>query len=212
MLLAQNLLERMSITIALSIALTWNFRKEIRYLLFEKSMLRMDQRFQGTAYAFMILIGIEAELPRIVLDGGPNAAVNALAYGVSMAGAALVLFFIFFMKFNFFAIMKYENYIRSQDEDSTTGAKSLTFLIEHGRDLILNSRRTNTDLAVFYTNLENLRDVNLLHGYDAGTKILQETAALLSAQFPDGIIAKVSGSHFAGIVPLTNIDLSSDRL
>ena len=206
MLLAQSVWQRMCITIALSIALTWYFQQEIRYLFFEKSMLQMDHRFQGTAYAFMVLIGVEAELPRIVLDGSPNGFVNALAYGVSIAGIALILFFVFFMKFNFFAIMKYENYIRSQDEDSTTGAKSLTYLIEHGRDMILKAQTTNEEFAVFYTNLENLHDVNMIHGYDAGTKILQKTAALLAAQFPDGIVARVSGSHFAGIIPLANIE------
>lgn len=206
MLLAQSLLQRMIITIGLSIGLTLYFQNEIHYLLFEKSMLRMDRRFQGTAYAFIVLIGMEAEIPRIALDGSPNAVVNALAYGVSMAGAALVLFFVFFMKFNFFAIMKYENYIRSQDEDSTTGAKSLTYLIEHGRDMILKARSAHEEIAVFYTNLENIRDVNLLHGYNAGTRILQKTASLLSAQFPDGIIGRVSGSHFAGIVPMADID------
>lgn len=206
MLLAQSLLQRMIITIGLSIGLTLYFQNEIHYLLFEKSMLRMDRRFQGTAYAFIVLIGMEAEIPRIALDGSPNAVINALAYGVSMAGAALVLFFVFFMKFNFFAIMKYENYIRSQDEDSTTGAKSLTYLIEHGRDMILKARSAHEEIAVFYTNLENIRDVNLLHGYNAGTRILQKTASLLSAQFPDGIIGRVSGSHFAGIVPMADID------
>lgn len=206
MLLAQSLLQRMIITIGLSIGLTLYFQEEIHYLLFEKSMLRLDKRFHGTANAFIVLIGMEAEIPRIALDGSPNAVVNVLSYSVSMAGAALVLFFIFFMKFNFFAIMKYENYIRSQDEDSTTGAKSLTYLIEHGRDMILKARSTREEVAVFYTNLENLHDVNLLHGYNAGTKILQKTASLLSAQFPDGIIGRVSGSHFAGVVPLADID------
>lgn len=206
MLLAQSLLQRMIITIGLSIGLTLYFQEEIHYLLFEKSMLRLDKRFHGTANAFIVLIGMEAEIPRIALDGSPNAVVNVLSYSVSMAGAALVLFFIFFMKFNFFAIMKYENYIRSQDEGSTTGAKSLTYLIEHGRDMILKARSTREEVAVFYTNLENLHDVNLLHGYNAGTKILQKTASLLSAQFPDGIIGRVSGSHFAGVVPLADID------
>lgn len=101
MLLAQSLLQRMIITIGLSIGLTLYFQEEIHYLLFEKSMLRLDKRFHGTANAFIVLIGMEAEIPRIALDGSPNAVVNVLSYSVSMAGAALVFFFIFFMKFNF---------------------------------------------------------------------------------------------------------------
>ncbi len=203
MLIAMTTLQRMLITVGLSLALIFCFRKEIHYILVEKSMLRMDRRFYGTAVAFMILIGAEAELPRIVLNGGADTVGNQMAYAVAITGALLVILFVIFMKFNFFAIMKYENYIRAHDDDTVTGAKSLSYLLEHGGALL---RRTQASggpaLAVFYSNIVNFRDVNILHGYDAGTAILSQTAELLTAAFPDGIVARISGTHFVGIVPL----------
>lgn len=201
MLIAMTSLQRMLITVALSLALVFCFKKEIRYILFEKSMLRMDRRFHGTAIAFMVLIGAEAELPRIVINGGADTVGNQLAYAVAIVGAALVILFLIFMKFNFFAIMKYENYIREHDDDAVTGAKSLSYLLEHGGAMIRRAQAGGPALAVFYSDIANFRDVNILHGYDAGTAILRQTAAYLTAAFPDGIVARISGTHFAGIVP-----------
>lgn len=202
MILAQTAFQRMVLTLGLSIFLAWYFRREFSYLLFEKSMLRMDYRFRGTADAFMVMIGCEAELPRIVLDGSHDEVGGQLAYGVAIAGSILMLFFVIFMKFSFFAIMKYENFIRAHDEDASTGARSLTYLIEHGKDRIQSAGKRGQVLAVFYTDIDNFRDINLLHGYEAGTGILKRTAELLAVHFPEGIIARSSGTHFAGLVPM----------
>lgn len=202
MLIAMTTLQRLLITVGLSLALVFCFRKEIRYILFEKSVLRMDRRFHGTAMAFMMLIGAEAELPRIVLNGGADTVGNQLAYAVAITGGLLVILFLIFMKFNFFAIMKYENYIRAHDDDTVTGAKSLSYLLEHGGVMIRQVRANGPALAVFYSDIANFRDVNILHGYDAGTVILHQTAELLTQTFPDGIVARISGTHFVGIVPV----------
>ena len=202
MVIAETALQRMLLTVGLSLLLICFFWKEAEYILFQKSMLRMDRRFQMTALAFMALIGAEAELPRIVIDGGTDFAGAQLAYAVSIVGVLLLALFMTFMKFNFFAIMKYENFIREHDDDSITNARSLSYLLEHGQDLIKNGADTGKSFAVFYTDIGNFRDINMMHGYDAGNRILQRAADALIAQFPDGIVARTSGTHFTGIVPL----------
>jgi EAL domain-containing protein (putative c-di-GMP-specific phosphodiesterase class I)/GGDEF domain-containing protein len=206
MLIAMTALQRMLITVVLSLALVYCFRKEVRYILFEKSVLRTDRRFHGTTVAFMVLIGAEAELPRIVINGGVDTVGNQLAYAVAIAGALLIVLFAIFMKFNFFAIMNYENFIREHDDDAVTGAKSLSYLLEEGWKMCQRAKARGQELAVFYSNIAHFRDVNIVHGYDTGTAILRQTATLLTAAFPDGIVARISGTHFTGIVPLAQAE------
>lgn len=203
MVVAMTTVQRLCITAGLSVFLTWIFRKDIRYIITQESMLRTDKRFSGTAVAFMILIGAEAEVPRIVINGGRDTVGNQLAYAVAIVGAALVIMFVIFMKFNFFAIMQYENYIRKNDDDQTTCAKSFTYLLGHSAALIRKNSDAGRSMAVFYTDIENLRDVNVVHGYDAGNDILQRIASCLTEAFPGGIIARASGTHFTGIVPFS---------
>lgn len=202
MLIAMTTLQRLCITVVLSLLLTWIFREELRYILTQESMLRTDKRFNGTAIAFMILIGAEAELPRIVINGGADTSGNQLAYAVALVGAVLIVLFVIFMKFNFFAIMQYENYIRKHDDDPATCARSFSYLLGHGPLLVRKSAKMGQQLAVFYTDISNLRDVNIMHGYDAGNIILQKLASAVTEEFPDGIIARASGTHFTGMVPL----------
>lgn len=202
MLIAMTTMQRMLITVVLSLLLVFFFREEIQYIVEEKSMLRMDRRFQWTAMTFMILIGAEAELPRIVINGGVDDVTNQLTYAVAIVGSLLVLMFIIFMKFNFFAIMKYENYIRNHDDDRITNAKSLAYLLENGAIMVKNASVKHQELAIFYSNIDHFRDINILHGYDAGNNILKKTADYMIAEFPEGIIGRTSGTHFTGIVPL----------
>ena len=150
----------------------------------------------------MVLIGAEAELPRVVINGGIDDVTNQIAYAVAIVGSILVLMFIIFMKFNFFAIMKYENYIRNHDDDHITSAKSLAYLLENGAIMVNNAKLKHQELAVFYSNIDHFRDINILHGYNVGNDILKKTADYMIAEFPEGIIGRTSGTHFTGIVPL----------
>lgn len=212
MIVAMTTMQRLCITAGLSVFLTWIFRNDIRYIITQESMLRTDRRFTGTAVAFMILIAAEAELPRIVINGGRDTVGNQLAYAVAIVGAALVIMFVIFMKFNFFAIVQYENYIRENDDDQTTCAKSFTYLLGHSAALIRKNSDAGRSMAIFYTDIENLRDVNVVHGYDAGNDILQRTASCLTEIFPDGIIARASGTHFTGIVPFSGSENNFEKI
>lgn len=203
MIVSNTPLSRTLLTVGVTVLLVWLFAKELRYIADEKSILRTDRRFTGTSLAFMLFLGAEAELPRITFNGGLPTGGNQLAYAVSILGILLVAMFVIFMKFNFFAIMKYENFIREHDEDQVTGAASLSRFLDVAPDAINRLRERGTEVAIFYTELANFRDLNIAHGYDVGTDILRETYRILTEQFPTSVITRISGTHFAGEVPLS---------
>ncbi|MGN1023479.1 MAG: hypothetical protein ACI4OJ_08275 [Lachnospiraceae bacterium] len=57
MLLAQTAFQRMCLTFAISVFLIFVFRKELHYVLYQRSMLRMNRRFQVSAASFMVMVG-----------------------------------------------------------------------------------------------------------------------------------------------------------
>lgn len=212
MIVSDTPLSRTLLTVGMTVLLVWLFAKELRYIADEKSILRTDRRFTGTSLAFMLLLGAEAELPRITFNGGLPTEGNQFAYAVSILGVLLVAMFVIFMKFNFFAIMKYENFIREHDEDQVTGAASLSRFLEVAPGAINRSRGRGVEVAIFYTDLPNFRDVNIAHGYDVGTDILRETYRILTEQFPTSVITRISGTHFAGEVPLSQAQAGFERV
>ena len=212
MIVSDTPLSRTLLTVGMTVLLVWLFAKELRYIADEKSILRTDRRFTGTSLAFMLLLGAEAELPRITFNGGLPTEGNQFAYAVSILGVLLVAMFVIFMKFNFFAIMKYENFIREHDEDQVTGAASLSRFLEVAPGAINRSRERGVEVAIFYTDLANFRDVNIAHGYDVGTDILREIYRILTEQFPTSVIARISGTHFAGEVPLSKAQAGFERV
>ena len=131
---------------------------------------------------------------------------------MSILGVLLVAMFVIFMKFNFFAIMKYENFIREHDEDQVTGAASLSRFLVVAPGAINRSRERGVEVAIFYTDLANFRDVNIAHGYDVGTDILREIYRILTEQFPTSVITRISGTHFAGEVPLSKAQAGFERV
>ena len=212
MIVSDTPLSRTLLTVGMTVLLVWLFAKELRYIADEKSILRTDRRFTGTSLAFMLLLGAEAELPRITFNGGLPTEGNQFAYAVSILGVLLVAMFVIFMKFNFFAIMKYENFIREHDEDQVTGAASLSRFLEVAPAAINRSRERGVEVAIFYTDLPNFRDVNIAHGYDVGTDILREIYRILTEQFPTSVITRISGTHFAGEVPLSKAQAGFERV
>lgn len=202
MIIAYTVFQRFLITIILSIAILLGFRQEIRYMAQEKTMLSTDRRFIFSTIFFMALMTAEAEMPRIVLDGSKDGAVNSLAIGVSIVGIFLTVMYNVIMKFSFYSISTYETYLREHYNDVITPAKNLSYLSDHAVELVEYYERKGVQAVVFYTDILNFRDINILHGYEAGSHVLKLIAEKLMAAFPDGIIIRMSSDHFAGIVPL----------
>lgn len=202
MLISYTVFQRFLITTILSIAIIFGFRREIRYMAHEKTMLSTDRRFIFSTIFFMCLMSAEAEMPRIVLDGTKDDAVNSLAIGVTIVGIFLTIMYNVIMKFSFYSISTYESYLREHYNDVMTPAKNFSYLSDHASELVEHYKRKGIQAVVFYTDILNFRDVNILHGYEAGSHILKELAKKLMVAFPEGIIIRMSSDHFAGIVPL----------
>lgn len=136
MIIAYTVFQRFLITIILSIAILLGFRQEIRYMAHEKTMLSTDRRFIFSTVFFMALMTAEAEMPRIVLDGSKDGAVNSLAIGVSIVGIFLTVMYNVIMKFSFYSISTYETYLREHYNDVITPAKNLSYLSDHAVELV----------------------------------------------------------------------------
>lgn len=206
MLLAYTVFQRMMITVILSLAAIYVFRKEIQYMAVEKTMLSTDRRFIISTLFFMLLLGAEAEMPRIVLDGTRDGLVNHMSIAVSFIGVLLTVMYNIIMKFNFYSIRTYESYLREHYNDELTSAKNLSYLLDYANDQLAHYRREHIRGAVFYTDIINFRDINILHGYETGSQILCQLSLYLQTLFPDGIIIRMSADHFSGIIPFNGAE------
>ncbi len=118
-------------TTILTPCLYFIFKKEIRYISQEQTVITEDSRFFWSIILCMILVVAQAEFPRMFPDGNNSAVPTPIAYVVSFLAIISCIMYIFFMKFNIFSINRYESYLKKYDDDQLTGAKSLHYFMEH---------------------------------------------------------------------------------
>lgn len=70
-------------TIILTLCLYFIFKKEIRYISQEQTVITEDSRFFWSTILCMILVVAQAEFPRMFLDGNNSAVPTPIAYVVS---------------------------------------------------------------------------------------------------------------------------------
>lgn len=88
--------------------------------------------------------------------------------------------------------------------DSLTGLYNRRkFIMETHR--VLQGDRTRK-YAVIYTNIERFRIMNDLYGYRVCDQILLELARRLRSLFPQGVVGRMSGDHFAVCVQRESLD------
>ncbi|WP_195837426.1 EAL domain-containing protein [Lactobacillus porci] len=193
-LLADTVFQRLIWTIVLTLFLYFEFYHEIDYLASEQTVLTNDLRFPIVAWMCIYLIVTMAKFPRMFLNGAIDSEATPISLALGFIALVTLLMYTVFMKFNIFSITRYENYLRGHDNDSLTGVKSLAYLLTNAPGLLKGRK-----VKVFYTSISNFHDYNLIHGYQAGTKILQETADMLTAAFPNTLLIRYGGTHFIGI-------------
>lgn len=185
-------------TIILTLCLYFLFKKEIRYISQEQTVITEDSRFFWSTVLCIILVVAQAEFPRMFLNGSNSAVPTPIAYVVSFLAIISCIMYVVFMKFNIFSVTRYESYLKKYDDDQLTGAKSLHYFMEHYEESLKQFDKKK-ELTIFYSSLVNLHDYNLTNGYQDGSNLLKFICQQLQEQFPKSIISR-NGAHFIGII------------
>lgn len=85
--------------------------------------------------------------------------------------------------------------------DELTGAYNLRGLNLHGKQLLLEAKRSGTSLSLLFIDVDGLKNVNDSLGHDVGSKLLCDVATLLHENFRESdIVSRVGGDEFVIIV------------
>lgn len=99
--------------------------------------------------------------------------------------------------------------------DELTGLYNLRGFHLLAEQALRLARRSRTPFSVLFIDLDNLKSINDLHGHDAGSQTLAETAELLQATFREtDVIARIGGDEFAvaGQFSHPDIAFATERL
>ena len=91
---------------------------------------------------------------------------------------------------------------RLADIDHLTGCYNRRSFTAALGDLLTHLERREQALAAIAVDLDNFKQVNDLHGHQAGDEVLRNTAARIQRLLPDGgILARLGGDEFICVVP-----------
>lgn len=91
---------------------------------------------------------------------------------------------------------------RLADLDHLTGCHNRRSFTTALGDLLNDLERREQALAAIAVDLDNFKQVNDLHGHQAGDEVLRTTAARIQRLLPDGgILARLGGDEFVCVVP-----------
>jgi diguanylate cyclase (GGDEF)-like protein len=83
--------------------------------------------------------------------------------------------------------------------DALTGLPNRKYFVEQ-LDQALLRRRPDARVVMAYIDLDDFKLVNDTLGHAAGDRLLCDVAAQLQAEFPDALIARLSGDEFAAMI------------
>jgi diguanylate cyclase (GGDEF)-like protein len=89
--------------------------------------------------------------------------------------------------------------------DALTGLPNRKYFVEQ-LDQALQRRRPDAHVLVAYIDLDDFKMVNDTLGHAAGDRLLCDVSASLQAEFPEGLIARLSGDEFAAMIPALSAD------
>ena len=103
-------------------------------------------------------------------------------------------------------IMAYRQTLSGTVSDALTGLYSHGFLMEHLSGLVADSQRLKRSLSLTIFTVDNLTEINSLHGYRVGDKILGQLGILISNLVRgEDLPARYSGRRFALLMPETRL-------
>lgn len=89
--------------------------------------------------------------------------------------------------------------------DELTGVCDRSFMFDILEKLIYLEKSNNSQLGIIIAELSDIKGINDLYGYNAGIRILQQTAMLIQRNIrPIDILARYDGNTFGIILPHTN--------
>lgn len=94
--------------------------------------------------------------------------------------------------------------------DELTGAYNLRGLNMHGKQKLLDARRSTTPLSVLYIDVDGLKKVNDSLGHDTGSELLCDVVTLLHDNFRENdIVSRIGGDEFAIIANGSEDEIAS---
>lgn len=99
--------------------------------------------------------------------------------------------------------------------DDLTGLRNRRGLLAVAEPLTRVAQRDQRDMALFYIDLDNMKEINDRYGHAAGDAALIETANFLVSTFRDSdIVARLGGDEFCVLLPRNGVEAKAvmDRL
>jgi diguanylate cyclase (GGDEF)-like protein len=132
-----------------------------------------------------------------------------------LASAAAAISFVFLMLLVFY-IKSMENEIHNLSvRDELTGLYNLRGFHLLGEQALRLAQRSRVPFSVLFIDLDNLKQINDLHGHSVGSACLAETGELLQATFREtDILGRIGGDEFAvaGQFSHSAVALATERL
>jgi len=167
------------------------------------------------SYSTVLLKGIAGHTARIVLpssvvisyviilsqtllakSGIVNSPYDAAMTAVALSTILIIVVIMLARKIDFF-----ERRLRNASiTDELTGAYNLRGLFLHGKQALLDAKRSTVPLTVLFIDADGLKNVNDSLGHDAGSQLLCDIVTLMRNNFRDSdIISRVGGDEFVVI-------------
>ena len=103
-------------------------------------------------------------------------------------------------------------FVHSVNHDELTGLANRRLLKEHLAKVISRLTREKGHAATFFIDLDGFKDINDVHGHEAGDAMLVETARRLSAIVrEEDIVARIGGDEFVVVLNTLDADEGTAR-
>jgi diguanylate cyclase (GGDEF)-like protein/PAS domain S-box-containing protein len=97
-------------------------------------------------------------------------------------------------------------------QDPVTGLYNRRFLEEAIKLQILRAKRAHAPLAVAMMDIDHFKQINDLHGHDAGDAALRAVADLLQKSIRQGdVVCRFGGEEFVLLLPDTSLEVANRR-
>lgn len=96
-------------------------------------------------------------------------------------------------------------------EDDLTGLHNRRAFFEFGNQLLKQSRRHQSPLAIIMFDLDHFKHINDNHGHEAGDEVLRQVGQILRSRVRESdIAARIGGEEFAILLSETETDEAQD--